>query len=183
MEVRIRDGGYGVQCWNGEPIVAYARNRAARQAQLTAANPDLVAISGRITCHGCTALEYGQGFGCTARLTQTLFQVRGEIAPGGAAGRVVERYSRVSGPHRCRRELTSRTAVVHLATHRAIRSVSSTLTRRRGASRFLPSDVPDPPHQPELLPWVQHCARIEFDIYLPRSKMTDVASQRIMPSR
>lgn len=30
-------------------------------------------------------MEYGQGFGCTARLTQTLFQVRGEIAPGAAA--------------------------------------------------------------------------------------------------
>lgn len=85
MEVHIRDGGDGVHCWNVEPIAAYARNRAARQAQLSDANPDLVTTTGRITCHGCTALEYGQGFGCTARLTQTLYQVRGEIAPGPAA--------------------------------------------------------------------------------------------------
>lgn len=81
MEVCTRDGGDGVQCWNVEPITAYARDRTARKAGLSGANPDVVATPGTITCYGCTALDYGHGFGCTAQLTQTLYHVRGEIAP------------------------------------------------------------------------------------------------------
>lgn len=84
MEVRIREGGDGVRCWNTEPITAYARDDDARLARLTRDNPDLAVTPGQIVCYGCAALEYGHGYGCTAQLAQTLYQVRGEVGPRAA---------------------------------------------------------------------------------------------------
>jgi hypothetical protein len=81
MEICLRDGGDGARCWNVEPIMAHIRGSEARQAQLSRANPDLEVSPGGITCYGCTALDHGQGYGCTARLTQPLYRVRGEIGP------------------------------------------------------------------------------------------------------
>jgi hypothetical protein len=81
VEVHTRSGGDGVLCWNVEPMRAYAHEIEGRQIQLTGANPDLVVTPGRITCHGCVALEYGNGYQCTAELTRTLYSVPGEVAP------------------------------------------------------------------------------------------------------
>jgi hypothetical protein len=84
VEVQTRSGGDGVLCWNVEPMRAYAREIEDRQAQLTSANPDLVVTAGRITCYGCVALEYGNGYQCTAELTRTLYAVPGEVSPRAA---------------------------------------------------------------------------------------------------
>lgn len=81
MEVHTRSGGDGVLCWNAEAISGYIRATESRQAQLVAANADLVATPGTLSCHGCVTLEYGNGSRCTAELTRTLYAVREEIGP------------------------------------------------------------------------------------------------------
>lgn len=113
-ELRRAHGSPQTRRWRRRSLLerqtdhAYARDRTVRQAHLTSANPDLVhhpvrrrgdvtaaplsaplgsgraMTPGTITCYGCTALDYGYGFGCTAQLTQTHYHVRGEIAPRAA---------------------------------------------------------------------------------------------------
>lgn len=92
MRVDIKDGGDGVACWNAEAISAYAAAVDAREAALTAANPDLVVTSGLVKCYGCETLEFGMGTGCTAKLTRTLYAVAGEVAPrpADAAGSLAD---------------------------------------------------------------------------------------------
>lgn len=81
MQVEIREGGDGVACWNADAIAQYAAGVDAREAQLRAANPDLIITAGRIFCYGCEVLEYDMGTRCTAMLTKTLYAVEGEVAP------------------------------------------------------------------------------------------------------
>lgn len=84
MRVEIKQGGDGVSCWNAEAIAAYAEAVDAREAALAAANPDLVITPGLVKCYGCEQLEFDMGFGCTARLTRTLYAVADEVAPRSA---------------------------------------------------------------------------------------------------
>ena len=81
MRVEIKQGGDGVACWNAEAIAAYAAAADAREAALAAANPDLVVTPGLVKCYGCETLEFDMGFGCTGKLTRTLYAVTGEVAP------------------------------------------------------------------------------------------------------
>lgn len=81
MQVEIREGGDGILCWNAEAVHAYAASVNEREAQLAAANPDLVVIAGRVHCYGCEVLEYDMGTRCTATLTRTIYTVDGEVAP------------------------------------------------------------------------------------------------------
>ena len=81
MRVEIKQGGDGVACWNAEAIAAYAAAADAREAALAAANPDLVVTPGLVKCYGCETLEFDMGFGCTGKLTRTLYAVAGEVAP------------------------------------------------------------------------------------------------------
>ena len=81
MRVEIKQGGDGVSCWNAEAIAAYAAAVDAREAALAAANPDLVVTPGLVKCYGCEQLEFDMGFGCTAKLTRTLYAVADEVAP------------------------------------------------------------------------------------------------------
>lgn len=84
MRVEIKQGGDGVACWNAEAIAAYAVAADAREAALAAANPDLVVTPGLVKCYGCETLEFDMGFGCTGKLTRTLYAVAGEVAPRAA---------------------------------------------------------------------------------------------------
>jgi hypothetical protein len=84
MRVEIKQGGDGVSCWNAEAIAAYAEAVDAREAALAAANPDLVVTPGLVKCYGCEQLEFDMGFGCTAKLTRTLYAVADEVAPRSA---------------------------------------------------------------------------------------------------
>jgi hypothetical protein len=92
MQVEIKQGGDGVACWNAEAIAAYAAAVDARETALAAANPDLVVTPGLIKCYGCETLEFDMGFGCTARLTRTLYAVADEVAPrpADAAGSLAD---------------------------------------------------------------------------------------------
>ncbi len=92
MRVGIKQGGDGVACWNAEPIAAYAAAVDARETALAAANPDLVVTPGLVKCYGCETLEFDMGFGCTARLTRTLYAVADEVAPrpADAAGSLAD---------------------------------------------------------------------------------------------
>ena len=85
MRVEIKQGGDGVACWNAEAIAAYAAAADAREAALAAANPDLVVTPGLVKCYGCETLEFDMGFGCTGKLTRTLYAVTGEVAPAAPA--------------------------------------------------------------------------------------------------
>jgi hypothetical protein len=84
MRVEIRSGGDGVACWNERAIRAHADATTEREARLSAGNPDLVVIPGRITCYGCESQEYGYGTKCTAEITKTLYAVAGEVQPRAA---------------------------------------------------------------------------------------------------
>jgi hypothetical protein len=84
MRVEIKQGGDGVSCWNADAIAAYAAAVDAREATLAAANPDLVVTPGLVKCYGCEQLEFDMGFGCTAKLTRTLYAVADEVAPRSA---------------------------------------------------------------------------------------------------
>lgn len=84
MRVEIKDGGDGVACWNAEAIAAFAATADAREAALSAANPDLVVTPGRVKCFGCQINDFDLGFRCTAELTRSLYAVAGEVAPRAA---------------------------------------------------------------------------------------------------
>jgi hypothetical protein len=92
MRVDIKQGGDGVACWNAEAIAAYAAAVDAREAALAMANPDLVVTPGLVKCYGCERLEFDMGFGCTAKLTRTLYAVADEVAPrpADAAGSLAD---------------------------------------------------------------------------------------------
>ncbi|HYI57847.1 MAG TPA: hypothetical protein VEX66_06740 [Microlunatus sp.] len=92
MRVEIKQGGDGVACWNAEAIAAYAASVDVREAALAAANPDLVVTPGLVKCYGCERLEFDMGFGCTAKLTRTLYAVADEVAPrpADAAGSLAD---------------------------------------------------------------------------------------------
>ena len=81
MRVEIRSGGDGVACWNDRAIRAHADATTEREARLSAANPDLVVVPGKISCYGCETQEYGYGTKCTAQITKTLYAVAGEVQP------------------------------------------------------------------------------------------------------
>ena len=92
MRVEIKQGGDGVACWNAEAIAAYAVDVDARETALAMANPDLVVTPGLVKCYGCERLEFDMGFGCTAKLTRTLYAVADEVAPrpADAAGSLAD---------------------------------------------------------------------------------------------
>jgi hypothetical protein len=84
MRVDIKEGGDGFACWNAAAIRAFAESADAREAQLAAANPDLVVTPGRVKCYGCQVNDFDLGIRCTAELTRTLYAVAGEVAPRAA---------------------------------------------------------------------------------------------------
>jgi hypothetical protein len=81
MQVEIRTGGGGVECWNAEAITRFAAEVDEREAQLAQANPDLAVLPGRVKCYGCMIQDYGYGIRCSAELTRTRYAVRGELEP------------------------------------------------------------------------------------------------------
>jgi len=84
MRVEIRSGGDGVSCWNDRAIRAHAEATTEREARLSASNPDLLVIPGKISCYGCETQEYDYGTKCTAQITKTLYAVPGEVQPRAA---------------------------------------------------------------------------------------------------
>ena len=81
MQVEIRTGGGGVECWNVEAITRFAAEVDERESQLARGNPDLAVLPGRVKCYGCMIQDYGYGIRCSAELTRTRYAVRGEIEP------------------------------------------------------------------------------------------------------
>lgn len=81
MRVEIKSGGDGVLCWNREAVQGFAAAVSEREARLAQNNPDLTVQPGRVACYGCEVMEYDYGTKCTARLTNTLYVVEGEIGP------------------------------------------------------------------------------------------------------
>jgi hypothetical protein len=84
MQVETKEGGDGVRCWNVGAIQSYADQVNAREAELSARNPDLLVRPGRVKCYGCELMEYDYGVKCTAELTVTRYVVDGELEPRAA---------------------------------------------------------------------------------------------------
>lgn len=120
MQVDIKQGGDGFRCWNADAIEAFAAATNAREAQLSAANPDVVLIAGRVKCYGCQVNDFDLGVRCTAELTRTLFAVAGEVAPraadaGGSLADIPDLVSRLTSEQAVNQAQGERPATVATA--------------------------------------------------------------------